>query len=433
MKTEHLQNCQVETPHEIVDLVWKLACAKRENRRFSSVVDFGAGDARFAKNSSAYDEYTGVEMDKIKVAGLRLPEKAKVVIADAMVWKGAGFDLCIGNPPYIRHHHLDPKWRADVLHRITLESGVKLKQSGNVFVLFLMQALLRTHNNGLVVQVIPFEWVSRPSASPLRDYIDQNKWDVTVYRFNTDIFPRVLTTASVTVIDKSSRNSKWSFAEIGKDGKTKEFEQPSGHAIEVLSYENRRGSLFGLRGLSPGGQDIFVLTEEERLQFSLKKKRDVVPCVTSLRAVPSDLRELDVDTFNRYFVTASKRCWLIRSDLENISSELRFYLDSVGDRWKRYSTCTVRKIWWLYRPHPKPAMLIASGFVGKTPKLLVNTIGAIAVGSVYGIVSTEKKLPEQVAEKLWAFDFEQCVVSHSNNLKKVEVRQLNTVLAQLNS
>lgn len=431
MKIEHLQNCQVETPREIVELVWTLACALRKGGKFSRVVDLGAGDARFSRRAQAYDQYTGVEVDKAKVKGLNLPLNVEVVLADAMKWKGAGFDLCIGNPPYIRHHNLDPKWRAEVLEQIAKESGVNLKLTANLFVLFLMQALLRTHENGLVVQLIPFEWVTRPSASELRDYINANKWDVTVYRFNTDIFPRVLTTASVTIIDKSSRNGRWSFSEIGKDGLVKSLQHPSGHATEVLLYEDRKGNLYGLRGLSPGGQDLFVLTEEERLHFSLKKRRDVVPCVTTLRAVPGDVQHLTTESFQKHFVGAGKRCWLIRSDRDIVSDELRRYLDSVGNRWQQYSTCTDRELWWHYRPHPTPALLISSGFVGKTPKLLVNSIGAIAVGSVYGIISLGDDVPEQIAQKLREYDFEQRVVSHSNNLKKVEVRQLNTVLAQL--
>lgn len=430
MKSQHFQRCQVETPQEIVDLLWRMARDRRNGAAFRRVIDLGAGDGRFAQAKDAYRQYVGIEYDRQKIPA-KLPRGAAIVDADALAWKEGGYDLCIGNPPYIRHHHLEADWRDQVLQQFESDLGVSLKRTANVFVLFLMQALRRTRDDGLVVQLVPFEWVSRPSAKELRDHIQENKWDVSVLRFNTEIFPRVLTTASVTIIDKRGRSGSWSYGEIGRDGVVKAIGQPSGSSRKVLAYEGRAEDLYGLRGLSPGGQDIFVLTEEERLHFSLKKTRDVSPCVTSLRHVPVEQAELDRAAFEKHFVDAGRPCWLIRSDRDTLSPELRAYLEHVGQRWKAYTTCTNRATWWRYRPHAAPQLLFSSGFVGKTAKVFVNESKAVAVGSVYGIFARGKLLPMQIAERLRQFDFRQRVVSHSNNLKKVEVRQLNAVLADL--
>jgi predicted RNA methylase len=433
MKIEHLSRCQVSTPPEIVDLLWRLALERRQGKAFPRVLDLGAGDARFARARNAYESYTGVELDKKKVQAASLPPGAKVQVADAMTWKEAGFDLCIGNPPYIRHHNLDREWRAKALERFSKQAGVNVKSTANAFVLFLLQALLKTTDDGLVVQLVPFEWVTRPSAKELRAYIDQMGWRVSVYRFNAEIFPSVLTTASISIIDKSAKVGGWEFGEIGMDGTIKALEHPSGSSSAVLPYEKGTSALYSLRGLSPGGQDIFVLTEQERLHFSLQKRRDVVPCVTTLRHIPAETKELDGGVFQDLYVAAGKRCWLIRSDKEDVSPELQTYLDHVGERWKRYSTCTVRSTWWRYRPHPKPTLLFSSAFVGKTSKVLINSAGAIAVGTVYGIIATNARSTTAgtLAKRLRQYDFRQRVVSHSNNLKKVEVRQLNAVLAEI--
>lgn len=433
MKIEHLSRCQVETPPEIVELLWRLALERRESQVFARVLDLGAGDARFARVRHAYEEYLGLEYDKKKVRSAAVPAGASLRVADALAWKEGGFDLCIGNPPYIRHHNLDPDWRSKVLKRLDKEAGVGLKATANVFVLFLLQALLRTADDGLVVQLVPFEWVTRPSAKELRAYIERHGWRVSVYRFDAEIFPRVLTTASVTIIDKKSNAPGWNFGEIGRDGTIKPLAQPSGSTSAVLPYADRAPSLYGLRGLSPGGQDIFVLTEEERLHFSLQKRRDVVPCVTTLRHLPADTEVLDDKAFHAHYVGAGKRCWLIRSDKNEVSGELQAYLDRVGNRWKQYSTCTVRSTWWRYKSHPKPTLLFSSGFVGKGSKVLVNSAGAIAVGAVYGIIADKDKGKGagQIAKRLRQYDFRQRVVSHSNNLKKVEVKQLNAVLAEI--
>ena len=129
MKTEHLQACQVETPHPIVDLAWDMAKRLRNGRIFDSVVDLGAGDARFSLPRDAYRRYVGVELDSSKAIGTALPKNAQVVHADAMKWERKGFDLCIGNPPYIRHHRLDSKWRDEVLANIHAASGISLSSS----------------------------------------------------------------------------------------------------------------------------------------------------------------------------------------------------------------------------------------------------------------------------------------------------------------
>jgi hypothetical protein len=434
MKAQHFQRCQVATPPDIVSLLWKLARATRIEPQFESVLDLGAGDARFARDAAAcFGRYEGVEKDRDKFTGVRLPPRARVSEGDALRWERGGYSLGIGNPPYIRHHYLDDEWRRETLDRLEAESGIRLKRTANLYVLFLMQALLKTRDDGLVVQLVPFEWVTRPSASELRDFINSKGWRVQVYRFDADIFPRVLTTAAVVIVDKRRQAVRWEFGEIGRNGTIRRAPSPSGTRRNVLPYAERHSTIHAMRGLSPGGQKIFVLTEEERLHHGLQRRRDVVPCVTSLRRIGDELHTLDRASFDRTYVNSGARCWLIRSDRPERSPELQRYLRSVGTRWMQYSTCTGRADWAAYMPHQAPRLLVSSGFVRKSPKVLVNLVGAIAVGSVYGVHAKAGGLadPQYIAGRLRAYDFRQRVVHHSNELKKIEVRQLNAVLQRL--
>lgn len=431
MKSEHLERCQVATPHDVVSLLWALARGERKGRKFGRVIDLGAGDARFAQDGQHFREYLGVERDKSRYRDAKLPTNAMIVHQDALDVRDIGFDLCIGNPPYIRHHHLEPAWRDHAHHQLKEAGGPALKLTANLFVMFLAQALLLTKAAGLVVQLIPFEWVTRPSAAELREFIRKNGWGVKVYRFKADIFPTVLTTASITIIDKSRCYNEWIFGEIGRDGVIESVKTPTGNANGVLPYADRHEDSHALRGLSPGGQNIFVLTEEQRLFHCLHRRRDVVPCVTSLRGVALDATLLDTELFEEQFVRSGRRCWLIRSDREQLSAVLKDYLESVGEAWKAYSTCTSRDVWWQYRGHPVPDLLVSSGFVGNGPKILVNSVGAVAVGSVYGVIGTGATGPDVMAARLRAYDFGRRVVHHANNLKKIEVNQLNAVLHRL--
>jgi hypothetical protein len=265
VRKEHLQRCQVATPQKVVNLLWAMALQKRPGVSKGRVLDLGAGDARFAF-SGKYREYVGLEIDASKLPSSALPVGARVEKVDAMLWKDADFDLCIGNPPYVRHHNLDGEWRTKVLKRIYKEASLSIKETANAFVLFLAQALLRTKSDALVVQLVPFEWVSRPSAAELREYIRSQGWSVTVCRFKDAVFSRVLTTASITIIDKRKRDGSWEFFEIDQAGKLVALRNATGKKA-VLAYERKPESIYARRGLSPGGQDIFVLTEQERLFF----------------------------------------------------------------------------------------------------------------------------------------------------------------------
>lgn len=430
MKSQHLSRCQVATPHDIVAMLWTLAHAERDGKGFDRVIDLGAGDARFAAAGN-YKSYLGIEADPKRTPRLALKKGARFLHEDALLKNYSNYSLGIGNPPYIRHHFLDSQWRDQVHQRLQDRGIPRLKKTANLFVLFLAQALASTKADGLVVQLIPFEWVTRPSAAELREFIKSKGWSVKVYRFRADIFPTVLTTASITIIDKADCSGRWTFGEVGRDGAVRTTTQPSGTRKSVLPYAERDADCHGIRGLSPGGQDIFVLTEEERLFHGLHRRTDVMPCVTSLRGMAPELTVLDEEAFEAHYVRSGSRCWLIRSDREKLSPRLERYLASVGDAWKAYSTCTTRPIWYRYRNHPAPQILLSSGFVGKSPKLLTNAIGAIAVGSVYGVYVSADQDQALLAGRLRNYDFGRRIVQHANNLRKLEVRQLNTVLKRL--
>jgi hypothetical protein len=74
-------------------------------------------------------------------------------------------------------------------------------------------------------------------------------------------------------------------------------------------------------------------------------------------------------------------------------------------------------------------LLVATGFTVHGPKVLINQVGAYAIGSVCGIHTVKPKLPvRRLQQFLCGVDFEKRVVAHSGQLKKIEIRQFNAVL-----
>ena len=418
-----LARSQVKTPPDVVRVFWKITHTYRS--RLSRVLDLGAGDGRFAIGGR-YGSYEGVEIDPSQQLALKLPPQARIVYSCVFEHEGAGYAACIGNPPYVRHHDLDELWRDSVARRLRAETGVKINRKCNLYVYFLFLALLKSSRDGIVSAVVPYEWVSRPSAAPLRDYIKQNGWHVEIYRFSRPIFDGVLTTASISVIDKRNRNGRWRYLSLDPIGEVRPLRQVTGSNKGILSYEER-GSVWAMRGMSPGTQRVFTLTEGERIHAGLKHE-DVLPCVTSLRRVPGSLSHLTIAAFRRRFINAGAKCWLIRSHAERISHRLEAYLDSVPKKTRDTWTCNSRDPWYRYALSEAPRLLVSTGFTEFGPKVLVNSVGVRAVGSVCGVYAQHPVGWTALRAHLMRINFEDRIVAHAKALKKVEIRQLNAVL-----
>ncbi len=418
-----LERSQVVTPISVVQQFWRITHQYRS--RFSNVLDLGAGDGRFARGAR-YGSYDGIEISRNNHPLANLPEGARIVYKCAFEHEGGNYAACVGNPPYVRHHDIDGEWRNNIVHQLERETGFKINQKCNLYIYFLFLALLKSKSDGLVSVVIPYEWVSRPSAEPLRKYINQNKWQVDVYKFVEAPFDGVLTTASISVIDKRNHNGQWSYYQIDPEGSISRLKSMTGSNRQVLPYENR-GNLWAMRGMSPGTQKVFTLTEGERIHFGLAHD-DVLPCVTSLREVPPDRSHLSQSTFREWFIHTDAKCWLIRSHTDAFSKRLQNYLDSIPEALRDTWTCTSRQPWYKYPLFKAPRLLVSTGFTSFGPKILINSIKAHAVGSVCGIYAKGKYDWSRLRDYLIGIDFEKRVVPHAKLLKKIEIRQLNAVL-----
>jgi hypothetical protein len=418
-----LSESQVMTPAPVVALFWQLT--KRYREHLGSVLDMGAGDCRFARGG-IFDQYVGVEIDTKRVAAAKLPVNAKIIHDCVFRHEDAGYDACIGNPPYAQHHDIRNPWKEQTAARLGRELAVSLDKHCNLYVYFFCLGLLKTCQDGLLALIVPYEWVSRPSAKAVREYIHSQRWNVAVYRFQMPVFEGVLTTASVSIVDKARRDGLWKYYDITPSYQVVTRQGITNSAEDVLDYAER-GRIWALRGLSPGSQRIFTLTEGERVRTGLSK-RDVFPCVTTLRNVPPNLRTLSRAAFKKHFVRAGQKCWLIRSHEARLSSTLNAYLDAVPEKDRQTYTCRNQTPWFKYAPHPVPRMLFGSGFTKFGPKVLVNSVGASAVGSVWGIHAKNKLPLRRLQAHLLEINFEEQVVAHAKTLKKVEVRQLNAVL-----
>ena len=422
----YLKRCRVDTPNSLIKAVWRHVADRRS--RVGKVVDFGAGDGRFSA-SDLYDEYFGYEIDQSRCGAVG----PNAVIRNACAFSEtiSDADLCIGNPPFVRNQDLPDGWRHDAASILQKRTGVKLSGLANAWQYFFLLGLASIKPEGLCVLIIPFEWVSRPSAKGIREHIKSNNWHVDVYKLVDHTFSSVLTTASITVVDKSLHDGLWRYHEETDDGKFCTIPNPGGADQDILPYARRStiapGTPRAVRGLSPGTQKGLVLTEGERVSNGLKIQRDVLPCVTSLRPLPHDSTKLDQSAFDEFFRKTGQKCWLIRTD-RIPSKRLTEYLASVPREFYQTKTCLERDIWWKFNMPNTPNVLMAQMFKKNFPKAVANIIGAKAVGSVCGVYDLSEVQTSDLVSGLDGMDISNRIVSYANGLRKIEINQLNWIL-----
>lgn len=427
----YLQRCQVETPDGLVEATWRHIHESRPE--VGKVIDFGAGNGRFSRHGH-YREYVGYEIDSSMYTGAQLTKRARIINQCAFSEEIIDADLCVGNPPFVRNQDLPRGWRQHASKVLYKRTGVSISGLANAWQYFFFLSLASVHDFGLCAQIIPYEWVSRPSAQAIREYIKENGWNVNVYRLIDARFSSVLTTSSITIVDKARRDGQWRYFEETAEGIYSPLLSPSGGVNGVIAYQRRNVTQVNAprakRGLSPGTQKVLTLTEGERVRAGLHIGRDVVPCVTSLRHFPNTVRDLDDVSFKTLYRTPNQKCWLIRTDTTP-SSTLQAYLDAVPEDYYQTSTCLERTQWWKFAMPQIPDVLISMSFKERFPKTVRNSIGVRAVGGVYGIYNLSKLQVEQIVAGSETLDITDGIVAHSNGLRKIEIGQLNTLLSQL--
>ena len=419
----YLDRCQVDSPNSLVELAWAQVAARRSD--VDTVVDFGAGDARFAR-SGQFNRYVGYEIDTKRWNSGGLGSGVEMRSRCAFTHTATDADLCIGNPPYVRNQDLPLGWRVMAAGQVEARTGVQLSGLANAWQYFLMLGIASTNPTGLVVQVLPYEWVSRPSAAAIRSHVNSMGWRVSVYRLPDSTFSGVLTAASITVIDKRGP-AEWNYFEIDDRGTPRALDSAAGPIEGALAYTRAGGPVRAKRGLSPGTQKLLTMTEGERIHAGLHIGRDVVRCVTSLRDLPAFEGRLTSSNFDATLRHRGAKCWLIRTDREP-SERLRGYLESCAESDYNTATCLAREVWWQFAMPAVPALLISQSFKGKAPKVLVNEVKAHAVGGVCGVYNLDAQAADAFRRDLEALDLNGQLIPYAGGLYKLEIGQLNSLL-----
>ncbi len=160
---------QTFTPAAVIGSM--IARASRRGCRPARVIDPGSGSARFliaAGRRWPSAELVGVEIDPVaaligraSLAAAGLAGRSRIILGDyrsVALPPCAGPTLFLGNPPYVRHHQIAPRWK-DWLRRTAASRGLPASGLAGLHVHFFLATALHARPGDAGVLITAAEWL----------------------------------------------------------------------------------------------------------------------------------------------------------------------------------------------------------------------------------------------------------------------------------
>ncbi len=219
-KTERNRLGQFATPYtlalEIAEYMRAFFDGAREDIRFADPSIgtgsfFSAALSAFGQNRMA--RAIGVELDPLLCdaahdlwtpAGLELirGDFTRLVHSEAL---SVAPNLILANPPYVRHHHLDPDEKARLQALTRQVTGVKVSGLAGLYVYFLLLATAWMARGGFAAWLIPSEFMDVNYGAALKRFLAERVTLIRAHRFDpADVqFGDALVSSAIVVFRNS--------------------------------------------------------------------------------------------------------------------------------------------------------------------------------------------------------------------------------------
>lgn len=217
--TERRKLGAIYTPVPIVDSMLDWAEGAGTPAR---VVDPGAGTGRFVVEAGRrFDqaELIGIEVDPVAallarghIAAAGLAKRAAILVSDyrglTLPQLSAKSDrtLYIGNPPYVRHHLIEPKWKSWLV-REAAKLGHAASQLAGLHVYFFLETVRNARAGDYGAFVTAAEWLDVNYGKLVRDLFlnGLGGTSITVIEPTALPFPDAATTAAIATFEVKKR------------------------------------------------------------------------------------------------------------------------------------------------------------------------------------------------------------------------------------
>jgi adenine-specific DNA-methyltransferase len=200
--------------------------------------------------------------------------------------------LC--NPPYTRHHALSAAEKEEIATTLGKRLGLRHTRRASLHALFLARAVEIAANGARIAFITPSQWLETNYGREVKEFVEKRASVVAVIDFDTNLFPQVRTSTSITLIEKRAADTAPIHLSL-RDPLPK-----PGAVLHTLARgtvteaprrrarSHRRGTvqLAELarvhRGVATGHNRFFVLSDSDRRHLRLNRSY-LRPCITSPR------------------------------------------------------------------------------------------------------------------------------------------------------
>ena len=451
------------TPQPIIDAMFGWVVAQGVPAR---VVDPGTGSGRYLlKAARCFPTATliGIELDPLAALMARAnlatcghAHRAEIVVGDfrqVRLPAIGGRTLYVGNPPYVRHHLLEPRWK-EWLVRESAARGLAASQLAGLHVYFFLATALRAAPHDFGAFITAAEWLDVNYGSLVRDLFlgPLGGKRIVVVEPTAAPFPDADTTAAIIYFEVGSRSEAIRLKRVDD---VAGLLAPNGHRVvrrERLETERRWSHLTrAARDVPAGYIELGELCRVHRGQVTGSNKvwiagphsaelpaSVLLPTVTKARELIRAGKALsDVSTL---------RCVVdLPVDLDSFDPEQRGSIERFLTYAERHGarenyTAVNRRAWWAVGLR-QPAPILATYMARRAPAFVRNNAAARHINIAHGLYPREPlgaPLLDRLASYLATAVSQHDGRTYAGGLTKFEPREMErlpipepTVLMQM--
>ncbi len=410
------------TPLSIVEAMLAWAAEQEAPDR---VIDPGAGSGRFLLRAARHFKsaaLVGVELDPVAAVIARgnlsaagLKGRSRIVLADYRAENSLvgddGRSLFVGNPPYVRHHLIESRWKEWLVARAR-EFSLPASQLAGLHVYFFLATALRARNGDYGALITAAEWLDVNYGALVRELFlgKLGGEGIIVIEPTATPFPDAATTAAITVFRAASRPPS---VRLRRVKRVKDLDNLNGGRLvrrERLESERRWSRLtYNARECPDGFVELGELCRVHRGQVTgankvwiADQKADELPDSV---LYPSVTKARELITAGSVLSDASglRRVVDLPEDLDTLGFEERRAVDRFLKRARRLGAhkgyvARHRRAWWSVGLR-KPAPILATYMARRPPAFVRNLADARHLNIAHGLYPREP-LTERVLSAL---------------------------------
>jgi hypothetical protein len=378
------------------------------------VIDPGAGSGRFLVEAGRRFPgavLVGVEVDPLAallarahLASAGLAGRSTVILGDyrdVAIAPVDGRTLFVGNPPYVRHHGIEPAWK-DWLVRQASRRGLAASRLSGLHVHFFLATALKARPGDFGVFVTAAEWLDVNYGRLVRDLFlgDLGGRAITIIEPTAQPFPDAASTAAIVDFVVGTRPRSVSLARVAS---VDELENPGlGQAVprERLEAERRWSRLTRPARAGPAGYvELGELCRVHRGQVTGANK--VWIASEDGEGLPDSVLFASVTRARELFAAGReladarrlRRVVDLPIDLDVLGPTDRAAVDRFLDRAKalgvdRGYIASNRRAWWSVGLR-EPAPILATYMARRPPAFVRNRAGVRHLNIAHGLYPRE--------------------------------------------